>query len=728
MHQEQTRFTCDGNAEIIPSAHRLAKTTSFDHSSGDLTRVTDPLGRVSTRVTDAVSRLIQTTNPLDQTMQYQYNPLNQVTQVFDPLGSETQMAYDANGNLLTLTDALGHATTYTYDSMDRLSTRTDPLGHGESYQYDENGNLRQFTDRRGVITTNTYDPLNRLAQANFGGQSSISYAYDAAGRLTQAVDSITGTISRGYDGLDRLASEVTPQGSVSYGYDNAGRRTAMSVSGQAAVSYAYDNVNRLTQISQGASSVSINHDADGRRTSLTLPNGVTKSYGYDSDSELLTINYQLGAALLGNLTYTYDLAGRRTTAGGSYGQTNLPSPLTTATYNANNQLIQFGSSTLTYDANGNLTSDGTHTYTWDARNHLASISGAVSASFAYDPFGRRAAKTMGALTTSYLYDGVNPVQELSGGAPTANLLTGLHADEYFQRTDANGPANFLTDALGSTMALTGATGSTLSLYTYDPFGNMTMTGSSSNPYQYTGREDDGTGLYYYRARYYSPVYQRFISEDPFRFGGGVNFYAYVGNGPICRVDPFGRNWRRAANFFAGAGSVLSFGLTDAINAATGADKVINTNSGWYTAGQTTGGLLLAAIAAEAAGAAEAAEEPASITTPYGVETQSTSAEAQAALAQVQDGATVYRTRALGENMAGESQYWSLENPLTNPDSANQMGMPGGQPPNFVMAGTVNPGASVVTNEAAGLGANAGGGIQVVTSPGGVSVVWFVSIP
>jgi RHS repeat-associated protein len=601
---EQATLAYDVNGEMTSTTDPMGNTTQFVYTNGDLTRVTDPLGRVSTRVTDAVSRLIQSTNPVGQTTQYQYDPLNDLTQVLDPLGNSTQFAYDANGNATGLTDALGHGTTYTYDSMDRLSTRTDPLGHSEGYQYDQNGNLTQFTDRRGVVTTNTYDPLNRLAQADFGGQSSISYAYDAGSRLTQAVDSITGTISRGYDGLNRVTSEVTPQGSIGYGYDIAGRRTSMSVSGQNAVSYAYDNANRLTQIAQGTSIVSINHDADGRRTAVTLPNSVVQSYGYDAASQLTAVSYQLGTASLGGLTYTYDLAGRRTVVGGSYAQTNLPSALTSVSYNANNQLNQFGSSTLTYDANGNLTGDGTRTYTWDARNHLISISGAVSASFQYDPFGRRVGKTIGAATTSYLYDGANPVQELSGGAPSANLLTGLNLDEYFQRTDAGGPANFLTDALGSTLALTGPAGSTLARYTYDPYGNTTMTGSSSSPYRYTGREDDGTGLYYYRSRYYSPVYQRFISEDPFRFGGGVNFYAYVGNGPAYRVDPYGRNWRRAANFFAGAGSVLSFGLTDAINAATGADRVINTNSGWYTAGQITGGVLLAAIAAEAGAGAE----------------------------------------------------------------------------------------------------------------------------
>jgi hypothetical protein len=112
------------------------------------------------------------------------------------------------------------------------------------------------------------------------------------------------------------------------------------------------------------------------------------------------------------------------------------------------------------------------------------------------------------------------------------------------------------------------------------------------------------------------------------------------------------------------------------------------------------------------------EEVAGIQTPYTLEVQSASAEAQAALAQAQSGATMYRTGTMGSNMAGESQYWSLQNPLTSPGYASQMGVPGGVP-NFVLSGTLNPSGSVITNEAAALGSNAGGGIQIVTSPGGV---------
>ena len=66
-----------------------------------------------------------------------------------------------------------------------------------------------------------------------------------------------------------------------------------------------------------------------------------------------------------------------------------------------------------------------------------------------------------------------------------------------------------------------------------------MTGFT-NPYQYTGREADSPGLYYYRARYYSPMIGGFISEDPLTFGGGqLSFYAYVGSDPLGRIDPYG---------------------------------------------------------------------------------------------------------------------------------------------------------------------------------------------
>jgi RHS repeat-associated protein len=317
----------------------------------------------------------------------------------------------------------------------------------------------------------------------------------------------------------------------------------MTVLGQPAVSYTYDNADRLTGITQGSSAVSIALDADSRRTSLTLPNGVVGTYSYDTGSQLTGISYSFGQMSLGTLSYTYDAGGRRTQVSGTAARTGLPQAVTTASYNTANQLISWAGSTLTYDANGNLTADGTNNYTWNARNDLVGISGGVTASFQYDAVGRRSRKTIAGGTTDFLYDGDNSVQELSAGTPTANLITGLPIDEFFTRTDAVGTRALLIDGLGSTLALSDSAGTLQTQYTYEPFGRTTFTGQvSSSSIQFTGRENDGTGLFYYRARYFSASLGRFVSEDPIEFGGGqTNLYAYVGNDPVSFSDPLGQS-------------------------------------------------------------------------------------------------------------------------------------------------------------------------------------------
>ncbi len=297
---------------------------------------------------------------------------------------------------------------------------------------------------------------------------------------------------------------------------------------------------RLTSITQGSSLVQFAYDGASRRSTLTLPNGVRTEYGYDVASQLSAMTYKLGATTLGDLRYTYDATGNRIQVGGSWARTGVPQAVTSATYNANNQQLTFGGQTLAYDLNGSLTSDGTNTYIWDARNRLAAITGPVPASFVYDATGRRSRKTINGVTTDFVYDTLNSVQEQSGSTVT-NLLTGLAVDEYLSRGDAMSTSYVLADALSSTIALADGAGSLPTAYTYEPFGVTSTTGAAtSNPYDFTGREGDPTNLKYYRARYYHPALQRFTGEDPLDFGGGsTNLYGYVFNNPLHFVDPLG---------------------------------------------------------------------------------------------------------------------------------------------------------------------------------------------
>ncbi len=276
----------------------------------------------------------------------------------------------------------------------------------------------------------------------------------------------------------------------------------------------------------------------GRLTRSTDRKGQVSGFQYD----LLDRRTQAGHGATSTVSpvYTYDAAGQRTGMGGSLAATDLPADVPTTTYDADNRLTNWNGQALSYDDNGNLQSDGANTYTWNSRDQLVALAGATSASFAYDGLGRRKSKTVNGVSTAYLYDGMNPIQEQSGATIQANLLAGPGLDQWFARTQGGQTVSYLPDALGSTLALANASQALTTSYTYEPYGKTTTSGAATgNTFAYTGRENDGTGLYYYRARYYQPTIGRFVSPDPIGIDGGINLYGYVEGDPIGYVDPDG---------------------------------------------------------------------------------------------------------------------------------------------------------------------------------------------
>jgi len=115
-----------------------------------------------------------------------------------------------------------------------------------------------------------------------------------------------------------------------------------------------------------------------------------------------------------------------------------------------------------------------------------------------------------------------------------------------------------------------------------------------------------------------------------------------------------------------------------------------------------------------------------IATPYGVASQQAGSAAKAALSEARAGGTLYRQGSFGVQETTSAQFWSPRNPLATPGYANSTGLPGGAAPaaDWVMGGTLKGGAQAVTRASPGLGANAGGAIEVVTTPGGVGSFWF----
>jgi RHS repeat-associated protein len=186
-------------------------------------------------------------------------------------------------------------------------------------------------------------------------------------------------------------------------------------------------------------------------------------------------------------------------------------------------------------------------FTWDFENRLTQVvkPGVGTTAFRYDPFGRRIQKSGPLGTTNYLYDGLNSIEEAdNGGNVLARYARTTNVDEPLSESRSGTTSYYERDGLGSITSLSNSAGALANTYTYDSFGNLTSsTGTSTNPFQYSGRDfDPETGFNYNRARYYNPQTGRFVNvnEDPLGFGGGnSNVYAYVANNPTNFNDPIG---------------------------------------------------------------------------------------------------------------------------------------------------------------------------------------------
>jgi RHS repeat-associated protein len=353
-------------------------------------------------------------------------------------------------------------------------------------------------------------------------------------------------------------------------YDNRGSALVESAA------YTYDPAgNRLTRT----------ETFPGSKHGQTIQK--TAAYTYDDI-------YQLTQAVVNGSTtdsYSYDAVGNRLTDqfGGTY------------SYNNSNQLLTYPAYGWTYDSNGNTASrtvsGSTTSYSWDYENRLTSVtlpSGGGTVSFKYDPFGRRVEKispTSG--TTIYAYDGDNIVEELDGsGSATARYTQGLGIDEPMEVQVGHGSYYYSADGLGSVVALTKSNGSAVNTYFgYNTFGGMPApTETVANPFRFTGREwDSETGLYYYRARYYDPLWGRFLSEDPLRSRSGPNFYNYVHNRPTILRDPTGRfAWGTIGGSITGIAGAL--GAAGAIKGSCTIVQDSKGNTGLLCCGGVGGGV------------------------------------------------------------------------------------------------------------------------------------------
>jgi RHS repeat-associated protein len=244
------------------------------------------------------------------------------------------------------------------------------------------------------------------------------------------------------------------------------------------------------------------------------------------------------------ISYSYDLAGNRTSQGGTYG--------------AANRITAFNGCTYATDTDGNLTSRTcagnpalSATFTWTAEGLLKTVTNqGTTTTFQYDGAGRLVRRDVaGSAQGHYLWDGDNLLAELNAAGTTKLLEYAYYPglDQVQALIQGTTPYFAHRDGLGNVIALTDAAKTVQRTYTYDDWGN-TSGGTDTHGFSNLDRarwkgalwtSSAGGDLYYMRSRWYEPYSGRFLSEDPLGLAGGLNLYAYAGDDPVNGADPTG---------------------------------------------------------------------------------------------------------------------------------------------------------------------------------------------
>ncbi|MGY2397460.1 RHS repeat-associated core domain-containing protein, partial [Pseudomonas sp. SDO5271_S396] len=221
---------------------------------------------------------------------------------------------------------------------------------------------------------------------------------------------------------------------------------------------------------------------------------------------------------------------------------------------AGNRLMIQGDRHYDYDTFGNLIRERrgkgralVTEYRYDGQHRLTGVTkpNGQTASYRYDPFGRRISKTVDGITTEFFWQGDKLIAEHHKDRHRSYLyepdsFRPLALLEGFGPKDTK-PYHYQLDHLGTPQELTAPDGEIVWSAHYRAYGEIARldAGKIDNPLRFQGQYfDQESGLHYNRHRYYNPDLGRYLTPDPVKLAGGINAYRYVPN-PTGWVDPLG---------------------------------------------------------------------------------------------------------------------------------------------------------------------------------------------
>lgn len=534
-------------------------------NDGYVSSVIDPLQQTEHYVRDSVGRVTTQTLPNQQQIQYGYDANSNLVSVTPPSQPAHQFVYDVLDQpiqyVAPAVGAIPHETLSSYNLDNQITRVTRPDNRVIDFNYDNAGRLQSMALPEGLQSLSYHATTGQLTTITHTDGSQLNYSYDGFLPVSESWvgGTVAGTVSQRYNSDFRTVELKVNEQSVGYEYDADGLMTHVgaltltrnpqnglllgSQLHQVTTERTYTRFGEIaSEIAKMGNLVlyqaNYTRDKLGRiatKTETISGNVVTEEYGYDATGRLIE------AKRNGNPTlYQYDANGNRTQTGN-----------VTASYDAQDRLINNGAITYTHNTDGDLQTKfqggQTTQYHYDTLGNLIRVQlPSDNVEYVLDGNDRRVARKLNnVITHRWLYQGsFTPIAEINAqGEIVARYVYGSrdHVPEYI--FTATAVYRLVVDQLGSVRLVVNAqTGEIVQQLSYDAWGNVLQdTSPGLQPFGFAGgMYDPQTSLVHFGAREYDPSIGRFLSKDPLGFASeDTNFYTYVYNDPVNKIDPSG---------------------------------------------------------------------------------------------------------------------------------------------------------------------------------------------
>ena len=524
-----------------------------------------PLGNLKIREENGIKvrfnynseeRLISLSNEYNELYRFKYDNRGKIIQEMGFDGLTRKYIHDRAGKVIKIDRPGNKFTIFEYDLAGRLTRAEHSDGSWEIFSYNRSGQLIEATNENSSIV------VERDAAGRFIKEKQDEYIieskYDKLGRRIGIVSSLGAAIKmeRNVAGFVSALFAENKQGmnwGAKFKYNTLGMEIERLLSGGIISSFEYDPAGNPAEHIITSGSRKMRHriytwNVNDRVQSMM--NGLTRGlvqYGHDDFGNLAWAKYEDSQYdyrmpdNVGNLFKTKERKDRKYGAGG--------------------RLLESDGMKFNYDEEGNLISKISPGgkqwfYEWAGNGMLKKVirPDEKEVSFEYDALGRRTAKIYYGQITRWIWNGNAPLHEWKyklkerpttvvdefgevskdKAEPVNDLITWIF-DEGSSKPSAKLEIgkiqSIITDYLGTPVEMYDSEGNQTWSAEHNIYGKIRKQGLGNPgdcPFRYQGQyEDEETGLYYNRFRYYSPEDGVYITQDPIRLAGGASLYSYV---------------------------------------------------------------------------------------------------------------------------------------------------------------------------------------------------------